>query len=915
MDHATLSSSPDSPVFGSESTEDGSALDFLAIRQKVGAALFPGAEMPVAIARFRVLEKLGSGAMGTVFSAWDPELERRVAIKVLAWHAPSAKRMKREAKALARLSHPNVVTVHEVGNVGDSVFLAMEFVRGRTLGGLKDDGRAAREKIDLYLQAAEGLAAAHKAGLVHRDFKPENVMVGEDGRVRVLDFGLARASGTVPPEGEGKAIEEMPIDALTRTGALIGTPAYMAPEQLLGTPADARSDQFAWCVSLWEALTGSRPWQADTLGELVGKISGDEPAGTKRALPGALRRVLRRGLAVDPDDRWPDMQRLASEVRRAIRRRRPALLAGTGVAAVAALGIFTVFAGNNAAPICDELEPVWTDDAAAALKTTHDAVKIDAFDASIDEWTARWTDVRAAACADNTEAHKQAQACVTDLHTQLQGMVAAYSAEPTSRFDDRTGDYPLDDPALCRPDGPGTGLPPVPAELSREIARIRLALEGEFFRRADHFYLDASRAPDVTPDAEATGYAPLIAEARFADAVRRRYSGKFAEAEAMAKDAIEAAESVSHDVIIAKARLLMAELVSSSGKSQDAVAPMLDEAVRAVERISPERGAMADRLRLDLAMLLAGVPDETLAAQATEQFERALQGLPEDTGARADALEAFARHLETMGHHSRAARIRHDIVAIRRVLLDAAGDGGEKHYARSELAHALARTGRLEEAIAMQLARDGELDRIGLTNIGDWSLELGRLDDAEEAFKKMLDLPLKRSPIDLRAEYGLASVAIARGDLPAAEARLAAALERQFAQFIAQQLAWIRIIQGKHELALIPARRAYEDERTRYEVGDAGLHDSRLALAAALVGARAFDDVIELLDHDYVLDRDDHGFARRVLALALGGLERDQERERELEAAARALPERKDPRHGFSSTALIRRALVTLASR
>ena len=134
MDQATLDSSPDKLALGAESTEDGSALDFLAIRRKVGAALFPGAEIPVAIARFRVLDKLGSGAMGTVFSAWDPELERRVAIKVLAWHAPSAKRMKREAKALARLSHPNVVTVHEVGNVGDSVFLAMEFVRGRTLG-------------------------------------------------------------------------------------------------------------------------------------------------------------------------------------------------------------------------------------------------------------------------------------------------------------------------------------------------------------------------------------------------------------------------------------------------------------------------------------------------------------------------------------------------------------------------------------------------------------------------------------------------------------------------------------------------------------------------------------------------------------------------------------------------------------
>ena len=591
------------------------------------------------------------------------------------------------------------------------------------------------------------------------------------------------------------------------------------------------------------------------------------------------------------------------------------MLGGAGVAAVAALGIFSVLAGHNTAPICDELEEVWTDEAAVALKaSTERPDRIDAFDASIDEWTSRWTDVRAAACDGKSEKHAKAQACVSDLRTQLQGTVAAYSADPTSRFDDRTGDYPLDDPALCRPDGPGTGLPPVPVDVAQEVARIRFALEVEYFRRADHLYLNGSKAPDVSPDAEGTGYVPLIAEARFADAVRRRYNSDFAGAERLAKDAIEAAETVGHGVVIAKARLLLAEVASVSGKSEDAIAPIMDEAARALERINPERGAMADRLRLDLAMVLAGTSDATLSAKATGYFERALQTLPEGTAAKADGLEAFSRHLDTMGREAAAARAREDIVAIRQVLLNAAEDEATKIAARAELARAQARAGRVEEAITTQTGGDGELDRIALTNVGSWSLQLGRLDEAEAAFTKMLALPGVRGPVDLGAEHGLARVAFLRGDFDAAEARLEAAIDRMFSQYLAQQLAWIRMIKGKHEPALSVARRAYEDERRNHDVDDAGLHDSRLTLAAALVGVGRYDETIELLDHDYVLDRDDDGFARRVLALALQGLDRDKERARELEAAAQVEPRQKDPRHAYSNNALIKKGIAALAS-
>ncbi|MFP2913145.1 protein kinase domain-containing protein, partial [Pyxidicoccus sp. 3LFB2] len=227
------------------------------------------------LARYVVLERIGRGAMGDVYAAYDPELDRQVALKLLrpeGRHLEELRsRLLREAQALARLAHPNVVTVHDVGVAGDCLFLALELVEGTTLAEWLKAPRAQGEVLRVFRDAGLGLAAAHAAGLVHRDFKPSNVLVGQDGRVRVTDFGLARPSnrGLRPRAASASPRAPNGPAPLTRTGVLVGTPAYMAPEQQQGQGVDALSDQFSFCVALYEALHGVRPFEGLNLEELA----------------------------------------------------------------------------------------------------------------------------------------------------------------------------------------------------------------------------------------------------------------------------------------------------------------------------------------------------------------------------------------------------------------------------------------------------------------------------------------------------------------------------------------------------------------------------------------------------------------------------------------------------------------------
>lgn len=272
------------------------------------------------LGRFLVLRQLGAGSMGSVFAAYDEQLDRKVAVKLLHAapneHATRQMRVLREAQAMARVSHPNVVHVYDVGEIQDQIFIAMEYIDGSTLADWqRQKSRTWQEVLGIYRQAGHGLHAAHQAGLVHRDFKPENVLIAPDGQPRVADFGLARLGGETAPFSEAPAPESSQPAikiSLTATGTLSGTPLYMSPEQFSCGPADSRSDQFSFCVALYEALFQQRPFSGDTVAEVAAEVLAGRlrPMPEGSPVPIEIRRALMRGLAVSAHDRFASMLEL-----------------------------------------------------------------------------------------------------------------------------------------------------------------------------------------------------------------------------------------------------------------------------------------------------------------------------------------------------------------------------------------------------------------------------------------------------------------------------------------------------------------------------------------------------------------------------------------------------------------------------
>jgi predicted Zn-dependent peptidase/predicted Ser/Thr protein kinase len=331
-------------------------------REGLAALAAQPAPDPEQIGRFRVVGRLGAGGMGVVYAAHDDELDRDVAIKLLRSNLSAdlsgRERLLREAQAIARLSHPNIVHVYEVGQDRGRVFMAMELVRGVTLREFCK-GKPWREVIEVFVGAGEGLAAAHAQLLVHRDFKPDNVIVDGRGRARVVDFGLARAP-TSTHDGDGDPTGELagpvatpttgrrPLSAeLTGAGTVVGTPAYMAPEQLAKADPDARTDQFAFCVSLFEMLYDRRPFKGSTYtavarAVLTGFDVPDEPG--PRGVPRPVRKVLLRGMARAPEARFATMDELLLALRKAaapVQWRTIAVVASAAVAGAIAVQVGT----------------------------------------------------------------------------------------------------------------------------------------------------------------------------------------------------------------------------------------------------------------------------------------------------------------------------------------------------------------------------------------------------------------------------------------------------------------------------------------------------------------------------------------------------------------------------------------------
>jgi predicted Ser/Thr protein kinase len=444
----------------------------------------PGAADAVGatLGRYRLERELGAGAMGVVHAAFDPDLERRIALKVLrSATAPreSKDRLMREARAMARLSHTNVVTVHEVGTAEGRDFVAMELIHGETLAEwLRSGHRAPAAIIDAFVAAGRGLAAAHAAGIVHRDFKPHNVLRSRDGRIVVTDFGLARETACELPAaidaalalGRGTLEPGPPssLAGLTMTGAVLGTPAYMAPEQWRGGAVTPATDQFAYCVALWEALGGERPYRGQTLEELRLQVSRGPAALDASRLPRRARGILRRGLHPDPALRWPSMDALLARLGPARRRPRLALAAGGG-ALVAAAALIVALPGADApAPACQpparDVNTVWSPAIAAAVRARASDAHALVLGAAYQGWQA----ARVEACRAAAAVRPAQLLCLDGALDRIDALRRAYAHAPGTAAEDLQAQ--LVDPEVCHkpaaPEVPRLTLAPTPDVLA-----------------------------------------------------------------------------------------------------------------------------------------------------------------------------------------------------------------------------------------------------------------------------------------------------------------------------------------------------------------------------------------------------------------------------------------------------------------
>ncbi|HVH99183.1 MAG TPA: serine/threonine-protein kinase, partial [Enhygromyxa sp.] len=589
------------------------------------------------LGRFTVLRKLGEGGMGVVFACYDEQLERKVAVKLLRSRYQSGvarMRLEREAQALARLSHPNVVQIYELGEHQGALFVVMELVVGETLSAwLWPDGREAgtdrdwRAIVAVLREAGAGLAAAHAAGLVHRDFKPENVVVGVDGRVRTLDFGLVR---TLEPELLDSELElagsELDSNtALTRAGAWMGTPAYMAPEQFDGLVCDAKSDQFSFSAVAFEALFGCRPFAGATVEALAASVRRGVAAPIREdsPVPKRLRAAILRGLAADPASRWPAMAALLTELDLSLdarrRSRRVAWAFGTAVLVVAAVGLARSSVSGPRLCELDEtlLAGTWDDERRATLRgalasQADGETSLRVIDEALTSWTADWLESQRRACEATRVLGTQSDAmldrrtsCLERQRRELDALVelllcpdgAARAFELLERLPDLAT---CDDPRLAETSHP---LPADEAQREHifasyeQISRARALARTSRIDEAEALVEQLASAADL-------GHLPLTIEIQALLAERSLWRGRLAEAVPSLRAATRAAEVAQLEELAATLRTQLATHVVGHWGRRELQALVLEEAETAVARLARPHDARAAELALARAAWL-----------------------------------------------------------------------------------------------------------------------------------------------------------------------------------------------------------------------------------------------------------------------------------------------------------------------
>ncbi|MEX1363892.1 MAG: serine/threonine-protein kinase [Nannocystaceae bacterium] len=828
------------------------------VQARVEAQLLGESATPMTLGRYQVERGLGAGAMGRLLLAFDPDLQRRVALKLITpaqVGSPEARqRFAREARAMAQLSDPHVAQVYEVGEADGQLFVAIEYIDGRDLrewldqNPLGDGGRPWVEVLEVFRQAGAGLAAAHDKGITHRDFKPDNVMLEHDGRARVVDFGLALpgSSGSTatlegPRNPEDGAVE------LTQTGTVVGTPAYLSPEQGDGAPADPRSDQFSYCVALFEALTGGRPFVGDTV-EQVRRSQQGEMAPWSGPAPRWVSRVLRRGLALDPAARWPDMRTLLQALDPA-RRRRRWITAGVLVVLASSVG----WAVRPTADPCAE--------AGAAIDGTWDRQQRDAVLAAAGRADAAWGPMTAERLVARLDAH------ANSWRAAARGMCRASVPEPA----DSAGRGCLEESRRRLASAATEAISGEPALLVSAVARAELLPDPRACAEAppsvyDHGSPDTSGARELLAAGERAMGAMSVREQA------RSVVESTAAARATADEAVAAAEAEDDEPLLARALWLAGRVL------------LRDAEAKAAERQLRRGLALAERV--DDAPLAAAITTELVyavgrdreRAREAEDLADAAAGMiaalgdPPLLDARLRSHRASAIAHARDGDHDHAVRLHEQSVAL---LVDTLGSPHPMTIAATgNLGAALNYAGRpsqaearLLEAIAAARAAWGDdhpRTALLLGTLGLARLRQGDLEGAQQHLRRSYEIRLdtlgsRHAQVD-EARYNLASALRRGGDhaqaLPLLEAGLAHTLHRLGPDDARLGPWWVATGESRLELADHPgAREALTAavrvfERTGASAADYGRVRLALARAWALTDPQRARALAQQAHHD-----------------------------------------------------------------
>lgn len=653
------------------------------------------------LGRYVILALLGEGGMGVVYAAYDPELDRKIALKLLrdmgdaAGFEEARARMLREAQAMARLSHPNVIAVHDVGIVDDRVFIAMEFVDGMTLREwLRAEKRSLEQILAMFTQAGRGLAAAHAQSIVHRDFKPDNVLVGQDGRARVLDFGLAHADGrgnADMPMFDRASItgQDLPLvvpisnaldTKLTQAGMVIGTPAYMSAEQFTGKPTDARTDQFSFCAALYEALYGELPYAGENNRELARAVyhGAMQPEPPGRNIPKQIRQALVRGLGPKKESRFASMDELLAALR--IEEKRSTWKMGVVATAMVVMAVgfgYALKTRQDPGAACqtrkEHLAGTWDTERKQAIREAFSATDKpyakDAFagvERALDEYTDKWAAMRKDACLATRVRGEQSEElfdlrmqCLAHRQTELRAlteMLAKGGAETVEKS--VLAAQSLVGLDLCANVEALRSVVPLPKD---DVTRAKVQAIREQLARARALEL-AGRYKEQIPIAEQAAadmghvkYRPLEAEVYLSLARARQKGGAPQEAEKLAMNAVYASEAGRHDRLALDAWLALSQWLSAlEGTELERARTSAAHAGALIERMHGDESLQAE---LDFAW--GNIENESgNYEKAREHFKSALtireRILGPDHPQVANTLQDLAMVARYQGHQEEA---------------------------------------------------------------------------------------------------------------------------------------------------------------------------------------------------------------------------------------------------------------------